>query len=351
MLIALTGCSGADSKHENTAQSDHGAATEDAIIKGPHGGRLLVDGEFALELAIFETGTPPEFRVWVTDAGVPVAPRDVDLHVTLVRLGEVRDEIDFAAQDDFLRGDTVIYEPHSFVVTIEVRKGGVSHRWEYENFEGRTRIEPEIARTFGLETELAGPAKIRETVAVYGRIVPDPERVSSVSARFEGVIESVAVSIGDTVRPGQTLARIESNESLKSYTITAPIEGILTKRQANPGEQTGTENDCSRSWTRRRSGRNWRCFLPIVPVSVSAHRSLSGRRMAVRAEKAIWRISNRLPSRISPCLHELCSRTRMVRSFRGCTYPLRFRLPKMRCLWRSGDRVCRPSGILRWFTR
>lgn len=238
VLIVLAGCGGADSKHEDTDHSDHGAATEDAVIKGPHGGRLLVDGEFALELAIFETGTPPEFRVWVTNAGVPVAPGDVDLQVTLTRLGEVRDEIDFAAQGDFLRGDTIIYEPHSFVVTIEARMGGISHRWEYENFEGRTRIEPEIARTFGLETELAGPAKIQETIAVYGRIVPVPERVSSVSARFEGVIESVAVSVGDSVRPGQILARIESNESLKSYTITAPIGGVLTKRQANPGEQT-----------------------------------------------------------------------------------------------------------------
>ena len=34
--------------------------------KDPHRGRMLRDGDFALELSIFETGVPPEFRVWLT---------------------------------------------------------------------------------------------------------------------------------------------------------------------------------------------------------------------------------------------------------------------------------------------
>ena len=74
---------------------------------------------------------------------------------------------------------------------------------------------------------------------MYGRVEPNRERVRHVSARFGGVIESVAVSSGDTVIKGQTLATVESNESLKSYAITAPIGGIVSERFANPGEQTG----------------------------------------------------------------------------------------------------------------
>jgi cobalt-zinc-cadmium efflux system membrane fusion protein len=35
------------------------------------------------------------------------------------------------------------------------------------------------------------------------------------------------------------LAVIESNESLQTYTITAPIAGIVTARDANEGEQSG----------------------------------------------------------------------------------------------------------------
>jgi cobalt-zinc-cadmium efflux system membrane fusion protein len=200
----------------------------------------LADKDFALELAIFETGVPPEFRVWATAKGVPVAPRKVNLRVTLTRLGGQMDKIDFAPQDDFLRGDTVIYEPHSFVVSIEAEHRGEKHRWQYDNFEGRTRIESEIAAAFGLETAVAGGATIREAITVYGRIVTNAEKVRSVSARFEGVIKSVRVSIGDAVRAGQVLATVESNESLQNYTITAPISGIVTERLANPGEQTNS---------------------------------------------------------------------------------------------------------------
>lgn len=238
-LLALTGCSGASSAHDDALQNDHDIAAEAQPAKGPHNGRLLIDGDFALELAIFETGVPPEFRVWVTNAGIPIAPNDTDLQMTLTRLGNVKDEIGFAQQDDFLRGDTIIYEPHSFVVAIEAQHRGATHRWEYDNFEGRTRIGPDIAEAFGLKTETAGPATIVEAVSAYGRIVPNPEKVGVVSARFDGVIQSVAVSIGDTVQRGQVLAKIESNESLKPYTISAPIGGVVTERAANPGEQTG----------------------------------------------------------------------------------------------------------------
>lgn len=237
LLAGLNGCNGV-AEDDNPAADGQGEAIEAEPPKGPHGGRLLIDGDFALELSIFETGIPPEFRVWVTDAGAPVAPSDVDLHVTLTRLGDVKDEISFAQQNDFLRGDTIIYEPHSFVVTVEAQYQGKSYRWEYDNFEGRTRIAPEIAEAFGLETELAGPATIYETVKVYGRVVPNTEQVRAVSARFDGVIESVNVSIGDSVRQGQTLATVESNESLRSYSVEAPINGTVTERVANPGEQT-----------------------------------------------------------------------------------------------------------------
>lgn len=86
--------------------------------------------------------------------------------------------------------------------------------------------------------EDAGPATIRENVTVYGRIVSDPENVSHVSARFDGVIRAVRASIGDIVENGQTLAVIEANDSLNNYTIKAPISGTVINRHANPGETT-----------------------------------------------------------------------------------------------------------------
>jgi cobalt-zinc-cadmium efflux system membrane fusion protein len=237
-VTGVTGCNGANTAQDNPSSQGHGDVAEAEPEKGPNRGRMLVDGDFAVELAIFETGVPPEFRVWATNAGKPVSPADVDLHVTLTRLGNVKDEIDFYRQDDFLRGDRVIYEPHSFVVAIVAQYRGETHHWQYDNFEGRTRITPAAADAAGLVTENAGPATIRENVTVYGRVVSNPENVSHVTARFDGVIRSASASIGEVVEKGQTLAVIEANDSLNSYAIKAPIGGTIIARHANPGETT-----------------------------------------------------------------------------------------------------------------
>jgi cobalt-zinc-cadmium efflux system membrane fusion protein len=85
---------------------------------------------------------------------------------------------------------------------------------------------------------IAGPATLAETITAYGSIVPNPERVREVSARFDGAIQSVDVALGEMVTQGQRLATVESNESLQSYAITAPISGLVMERTANAGEQT-----------------------------------------------------------------------------------------------------------------
>ena len=205
--------------------------------RGPNNGRLLRDGDFQVELAIFETGVPPEFRAWMTSGGAPVAPDAVELRVTLTRLGAV-DVIEFHPRGDFLRSNSGVHEPHSFSVAVEASYQGRSHRWGYDSFEGRTRIDAEVAEAFGIETEIAGPARLEETVTLYGQIVPDTERVRQINARFDGAIQSVAVTLGQTVERGQLLAIVESNESLQTNRITAPIAGVITERVANAGEQT-----------------------------------------------------------------------------------------------------------------
>ncbi len=242
LAFAMSGCNGAHDGVEHGHGHGHGADAEMEVPKGPHRGRMLEDGDFALELAIFETGVPPEFRVWATLGGKPVTPQAVDLKITLTRLGDVKDEITFAPQEDFLRGDMEVYEPHSFIVTAEANYEGKAYRWQYDNFEGRTQIGADIAAAFGLETATAGPATIHQMLSVYGRLVPDPQQVRAVGARYEGIVVSVDVSAGDRVTKGDRLATVESNDSLTRYAITAPIGGVVTERNVQPGERTGDRN-------------------------------------------------------------------------------------------------------------
>lgn len=220
------------------ASSAPAEAAQEEPEKGPHRGRMLREEGFAIELAIFETGVPPEFRVWASSNGTPVNPQQVDLNVKLTRLGDVVDDINFRAQGDFLRGDMVIYEPHSFYVTVTARHNGKSYRWEYENYEGRTTIEQAVADAMEIDTEFAGAATLHQSIPAYGSLSLPPGAVTNISARFDGEILRRHVAFGDKVSKSQTLFTVESNESLKPYTIKAPVSGVVTAQQANTGEQT-----------------------------------------------------------------------------------------------------------------
>ena len=249
LLLSLAACSRSDEPEVSAIEQDSALADE----RGPNNGRLLRDGDFMLELAIFETGVPPEYRAWATVNGDPVAPADVNLNVQLTRLGGIVDDIIFAPQGDALRGDRVIYEPHSFSVSVTAMHRGTTHRWAYDSFEGRTLIEPAVREALGIVTEIAGPAVIEQHIPVYGRITANSEAISHVSARFDGRIESVSGSMGDRVSAGDRLAQVESNQSLTLFTVTAPISGIITARNAGPGEQTAgrelfTITDLSKVW-------------------------------------------------------------------------------------------------------
>ncbi|MGH8530345.1 MAG: efflux RND transporter periplasmic adaptor subunit [Nevskiales bacterium] len=219
--------------------SDAKQGGHDEAAKGPHGGRLLEDGDFSLEVTIFERGVPPEFQVYAYRDHKSVAPAEVTLAIELSRLGGVVDRHVFAARNDYLVSGAEVYEPHSFDVRISAEYGGRRHEWNYASYEGRTRITAEMAKTAGIELAVAGPDVLRERLALYGSIQPNGERVRNVTARFPGVIRSVSAKIGDTVRAGQTLATVESNESLQTYPVTAPIGGAVTQRMANPGEAAG----------------------------------------------------------------------------------------------------------------
>ena len=237
-LLTLGACS---SDERIAANPDEHATSEQAedVVRGPHRGRLLRDGPFAVELAIFESGVPPEYHAWPTLDGKPVPLDQVELVVELTRLGNKLDRFTFVPQEDYLRGSDVVHEPHSFQVKVTAKHQGQTHEWTFDSFEGRTTIAADIAQAAGIKTEAVAPATLVTTRRLYGRIAADPSRERDVTARFPGLIQSVHKKLGDSVRAGETLAVIESNESLRAYNVIAPIGGVITQRVGNSGEQSG----------------------------------------------------------------------------------------------------------------
>ncbi len=124
---------------------------------------------------------------------------------------------------------------------------------EGEGEAGHVELLPDQVASAQIGVATAGPGTVRESQPLYGVIAPNAERLRDVTARFPGVIRNVAKRVGDTVRQGETLATVESNESLQTYAVVAPLSGVITARNANPGENTGdkplfTVADLSTVW-------------------------------------------------------------------------------------------------------
>lgn len=240
--LPLAGC-GSGSETTNAAEGGEGheAPTAGDYERGPHNGRMLRDGNFAMEVTVFEDGVPPEYRFFAYRDNKPVPPAEVQLAVTIRRLdGEVT-TFSFRPEEDYLRGTATLVEPHSFDVEVNAGEGGRKHQWKFASYEGRTTFPAAAARAAGIEIVKAGPAQIGETLELVGRVELDPSATSEVGAKFPGRVVSASLNVGDRVRRGQVMARVESNESMQVYSITAPISGMITERRTNVGDVAGTE--------------------------------------------------------------------------------------------------------------
>ena len=104
-----------------------------------------------------------------------------------------------------------------------------------------SRISEAAAESLGLEVLEAGGATVRETISVSGRVTLNQNTTAQVKARFPGIVKSVTKEPGEFVQAGETLATVESNDSLQVYPVTAPISGTVITRNANTGELAGAE--------------------------------------------------------------------------------------------------------------
>jgi len=225
-----------DHDHEHEGGDHDERNDHDKGSTGSHGGRLLSADSFAIEIVIAESGLPPEFRVYGYEHGRPLDPDAFSVHIHLTRLGGQVDEFSFASVGDYLRGDGVVREPHSFDVEVIAEYGGNTYDWDYESHEGRTMIPDQVAAESGVGVASAGPAVVVDNVELTGTVQALPSGISEVRARFPGLVTKIFRDIGDEVRAGDVLAIVESNESLRDYEVKAPISGLIVARDLQVGQ-------------------------------------------------------------------------------------------------------------------
>lgn len=197
-----------------------GAATEGTEApgpldypRGPHGARLLSDDGLQLEMTIYETGVPPQFRVYpLSAAGQPVPPSEVELVVELHRLGGRVDRIAFTPEADYLRGTAVVEEPHSFDVKVSALRQGRQHAWTYSQIEGKVQLGADQVKSAGIVVASVGPRLMQTVIELPGEIKADATREAHVVPLLPGVVLRVHKKAGDRVRRGEVMAVLNSRE-------------------------------------------------------------------------------------------------------------------------------------------
>ncbi len=200
-------------EHADEHKGENGDAHDDEHAepaKGPHGGKLLSDGRYGVEVTIFETGTEPQFRLYTYLDGKPLDAGQSQVELTLERLGQPAQVFKFTKEKDYLKGDAVVVEPHSFAVKVRAVHDGKAYDFGYEQAEARVAMTDAQLQGAGVELAEAGPATIGTTVKLLGEVRYNSDRTVQVVPRLAGLVEAVAANAGDRVRKGQVLAVLSS---------------------------------------------------------------------------------------------------------------------------------------------
>ncbi|OEH45855.1 Cobalt-zinc-cadmium resistance protein CzcB [Legionella parisiensis] len=237
LFIFLLSLSLIFSTSKNTRATDD-RGFQETLQKGPHGGRLFKKGDLSLELLIFERAMPPHFRAYFYANGKIIAPDKARLTLLLTRFNGKKETVTFIPANHFLESNEVIKEPHSFDATVQLEFLGKQMMWHYASYEGRVKISPTVLNAAKIHTAIARSHEIKTELNVVGKILPNRDTLAPIYARYPGIIKSMIKNLGDEVTKGETLATVESNESLQNYTITAPINGTIVQKNATNGELT-----------------------------------------------------------------------------------------------------------------
>jgi cobalt-zinc-cadmium efflux system membrane fusion protein len=235
-MVALLTVSCTDSSHDHDHDHDHEHSHGNSHDgdTGRHGGRVIVQGPWTFEVKIQE-GISPRFKVWLSGSSGPVAPSDAQIALVTTRLRGTQERFVFTRDGDGWLATTAVDEPHSFDVSVQARIADERVSVDFESYEGRTVIDSLAAGEAGVITANVTGGAIITTLDAAGVILPAANAQAAVTARFPGVVQNILVQVGDRVRQGQTLATVESNLSMSSYGVTAPITGVITKRLIDVG--------------------------------------------------------------------------------------------------------------------
>ena len=104
---------------------------------------------------------------------------------------------------------------------------------------GPVKLSAAQQNALGLKLEAATPRPMSEVLYLNGEVRPVAGRQAEVSTRISGQVIQVYATIGQSVRIGQRLARVQSRlvgDPPPSVDVTAPMSGVIDQVTATVGQ-------------------------------------------------------------------------------------------------------------------
>ena len=212
LILSLdnTSSNHADTHEEHAAHQGHDDHEDQQLKKGPNGGKLFTTGDFSVEVTIYEKGVPPQFRIYLYKKSQPISPAEAKVVLTLSRLGQPAQLINFQPEGDYLVGDQIVDEPHSFEVAIAVEWQEKTYHWGYNQIEMRIEMSEKKVKRTNIIIETAESAVIKPMLQLPGQTAFNHHKIVRVVPRVPGIVDTVNRHKGEQVKKGEVLAVIES---------------------------------------------------------------------------------------------------------------------------------------------
>ncbi|MEE8577880.1 MAG: efflux RND transporter periplasmic adaptor subunit [candidate division Zixibacteria bacterium] len=111
-----------------------------------------------------------------------------------------------------------------------------------EHEETIVQLSQEGQKLAGISLSRAKAGRIALRNELPGEIGFNEDRLVHIAPRFAGIALEARFRVGSYVKAGEVVAVIESNESMNSYSIKAPISGWIIERHVTPGEYVSGES-------------------------------------------------------------------------------------------------------------
>ena len=144
----------------------------------------------------------------------PLKPEEISANIFIQRL-DAEQTISFKPESDYLIGNEIVYEPHSFLMVINVDYQGKKHTWKWDTKEGRVTMLDSSIKSSGLELLKVEPIMFENALELKGELKFPDNFEGFITPKTSGKLIKTYRSIGDKVNQGDLLATVQSQELIR----------------------------------------------------------------------------------------------------------------------------------------